>query len=77
MRKRTSGCRGEELLLTSHRVWRLPMTTSGPLWWTRPVYSAAARLLTNRMKAAVRRHAFKLAKEIPAGEEALKDTSDI
>ena len=71
MRKRTSG--GLETLLTSHSVWRWLMTSRVPLWWTRPVYRAAARLLTSRKDAAARRHALRLAKDIPAGEEGLNN----
>lgn len=76
MRKRTSGSGGLEGPLTLHRVCRWLMTSRGPLWWIRPVYRAAARLLTNRATAAVRRHAFKLTKDIPVVKEVLRDTSD-
>lgn len=60
------------MLLTSQSVWRWVMTSSVPLWWIRPVYRAAARLPTNKKKAAARRQAFKLAKDIPVEEEVLK-----
>lgn len=63
------------MLLTSQRVWRRVMTSSVPLWWIRPVYRAAARLLTNKKKAAARRQAFKLARDIPVQEEVLKHMS--
>lgn len=42
------------------------MVSRVPRWWTRPVYSPAARLLTNSKDAAARRHFFKLVKDIPA-----------
>lgn len=74
MRKRMSGCGGLEMLLTSQSVWRWLMTSRVPRWWTRPVYRAATRLLTNKMNAAACRHAFKLAKDIPVVEEVLKHT---
>ena len=51
------------------------MTSRVPLWWIRPVYRAAARLLTNKKKDAARRQAFKLARDMPVEEEVLKHVS--
>ena len=74
MSSRTSGCM-VEMFLTSHSVCRWLMTSREPRWWISPVYSAASRLLTNRAVAAARRHAFRLARDIPGVEEVLKHTS--
>lgn len=71
MRKRTSGTSGCGGLLVSQSVPRRLMVSRGPRWWIRPVYRPAARLLTNRKKAAARRHDFKLARDIPAAGDAL------